>query len=145
MCLPRFLVSLKKFSLIADCGPLMSNKSDDMITGVRFNWNFLSQTCNNHAFTCPITVDFFPQLRCTHVGRLWTKLSLSSSKTRLAVTIWALIADESWHLWWLLRIIHLEYKVGTCNWLKILQLRRLQPGLLFWFFPGFRVLSPGLL
>jgi len=38
---------------------------------------------------------FFPQRGSTHVGRLWTKLSLSSPQTRLDITIWALIADES--------------------------------------------------
>ena len=58
---------------------------------------------------------------------------LSSPQTRLAVTIWALIADEVQHLCDDC-VIPLQYKVGVKAGLKIQQLRRLQPGLLFWIY-----------
>src|SRR5690349_16218100 len=55
---------------------LMNNKSDVDLHVSDLIKTFLYQTCNNHAFTRPITVEFFPQVKPHTVRRLWTKHSL---------------------------------------------------------------------
>ena len=66
-----------------------------LITGVRFNKNFLPQTSKRCAFTRLITVDFFSQVKqLNKLEGFGQNFPLSSPQTRLAVTKWALIMDS---------------------------------------------------
>ena len=64
-----------------------------LITGVRFNWNFLSQTCSQVLSHASAPWSFLHSWSTPHVGRLfqgWQKLPSYSPQTNLAVTIWSI-------------------------------------------------------
>jgi len=85
-----------------------------------------------HRWGIPYTLEGFRQ-----------NIPLSSFQTSLGCyhEHWSLIAgacvDDCFVLY------HFSIKLVPATGLKILKHRRLQPGLLFWIFPEFRVLSPG--